>query len=462
MPGDFLSSSEMEILIEVDNIYSTVKTVKALPQVRMVCRARPDGYMFMRRFRQGRWDGYISLMQGMNKFPTGLLYMVVGELEEKGHTVKLVNIGDNGNVDIGISDDMLDGITLRSYQVDAVSRLLEAGRGVAKMATNSGKTACIAAILKAVNKKSLVIVHTKELLYQTAERISERTGEVVGIIGDGVWEPERFTVGMIQTLNNRMDEDMFKYFDDNEVLIVDECHHVSSDQMLDVLGVMSGTFRFGFSGTPLKHEVLADMKLIGMTGEVVVEVSNEFLIDKGYSADPIVHFYVVESDDQDWWEADYQTAYKLCIVENQERNKIISSVAQRASGVVLILVNRIEHGNILNDMIPDSVFVTGQDDAQRRQGILDKMRELDHGVFIATPIFDEGVDVPSVDNVVIAAGGKSHIKLLQRVGRGIRAKEGENVLHIHDFIDDTNEYLLNHSDVRISIYEQEGFDTKVE
>jgi superfamily II DNA or RNA helicase len=451
----------MNILIEVDDIYSTVKTVKALPLVRLVCRARPDGYMYMKRFRQGRWDGYISLMNGMNKFPTGLMGLVLERLEARNHIVTLNRNGEQ----IGwepTNSERLDGVTMRPYQVEAVNDLLERQRGVAKMATNAGKTICIAAILQAVDKPGLVIVHTKELLHQTAERISIRTGEEVGKIGDGIWDPQKFTVGMIQTLSNRTKTEEFKFFDDNCVLIVDECHHVSSNQMLDVLGKIPGKFRFGFSGTPLKHDVLADMKLIAMTGDVVVDVPNEFLIDKGFSAKPIVHFYVIESLDEKLWEMDYQTAYKLCIVENDERNKIISNVAKDANGVVLILVNRIDHGLRLQELISGSVFVNGGHSSEIRNEILDEMRNTDYGVYIATPIFDEGVDVPSVDNVVIAAGGKSHIKLLQRVGRGIRAKEGDNILHVHDFIDDTNEYLLNHSETRISIYEQEGFTSKVE
>ena len=128
----------------------------------------------------------------------------------------------------------------------------------------------------------------------------------------------------IVPLSKRIDTVEFEFFQDNCVLIVDECHHVSSPQMLDVLDKLPGKFRFGFSGTPLKYDVLADMKLIGMTGDVVVDIPNEYLISRGFSATPLVHFYVIESNDEVLWKLDYQTAYKLCIVENDERNRIIS------------------------------------------------------------------------------------------------------------------------------------------
>ncbi len=451
----------MEIIIEVDDIYSTIKTQKALPMIRMVCRARPDGYMYMRKFRQGRWDGYISLMKGMNKFPTGLLSMVTEQLEKRNHNIILHHNGTGASFQ-PVVENGLEGVVLRDYQVDASNELLEKGRGVAKMATNAGKTVCISAILKAVDSPAIVIVHTKELLYQTAERIALRTGMEVGKIGDGIWDPQKFTVGMIQTLSKRTTTKEFEFFQDNCVLIVDECHHVSSTQMLDVLDKLPGKFRFGFSGTPLKHDVLADMKLIGMTGDVVVDIPNEYLISRGFSATPLVHFYIIESDDEVLWELDYQTAYKLCIVENDERNRIISKAAIDANGVVLVLVTRIGHGETLQSMIPGSIFVNGSHSSDIRREILDEMRTGKEGVYIATQIFDEGVDVPAVDNVVIASGGKSHIKLLQRVGRGIRAKDGDNMLHIHDFIDDTNQYLLDHSEARISIYDEEGFAQEIE
>ena len=93
--------------------------------------------------------------------------------------------------------------------------------------------------------------------------------------------------------------------------------------------------------------------------------------------------------------------------------------------------------------------------------ILERMKS-EPGVYIATPIFDEGIDVPAIDVVVLAGAGKSHIKLLQRIGRGLRKKEGEdNTLVIHDFIDDTNKYLFKHSKARVAVYKDEKFDKEL-
>jgi len=439
--------------IKVDDIYSQVLKPIYFPGldiVREVCRARPSGFLFMPKYKSGRWDGYISLMGSNTKFPTGLLDRVISALANKDIKVELES-SKIYNSDWDIGNDELNGITLRDYQIEAAKKLLSMGRGVAKMATNSGKTEVMAVIIKKLSLPTVVIVHRKELLYQTAERLSKRIGCKVGMIGDGVADMQDITVAMVQTLSNRNID-----FSNNKVLIVDECHHISSDQMLNVVFRIPGEYRFGFSGTPLKHEVLSDLKLIAATGEVLIDISNKYLVDSGYSAKPKVHIITVESTDIDEWETSYFEAYESFIVNNTKRNAIIAEIASISSGTVLILVERIEHGEILHSLIPGSVFVNGSMDTEYRRGVLENMKS--GGVFIATPIFDEGIDVPSISTLIVACGGNSSNKLLQRLGRGMRKKVYENVIQVYDFLDDTNQYLFKHSDKRIETFIEEGFE----
>lgn len=79
-------------------------------------------------------------------------------------------------------------------------------------------------------------------------------------------------------------------------------------------------------------------------------------------------------------------------------------------------------------------------------------------VLIATGIFDEGVDMPLLDAGIMAGGGQSKIKSIQRVGRILRPKPtGSNEVFIIDFKDTGNKYLLRHSAERLQAYEDEGF-----
>lgn len=440
--------------IKVGDIYSQIlKPIdySGLSVIREVCRARPSGFMFMRKYKMGMWDGYISLMGGFSKFPTGLLDRVVIALKNRDIAVEYSDMGLQQVVNWHIDENMLEGIVLRDYQVDAAIKLLNAKRGVAKMATNSGKTEIIAAILKSLKKRAIVVVHRKELLYQTAERIAYRTGFDVGRVGDGICEWKDITVAMVQTLSQRPFD-----FSKTHVVIVDECHHTSSDQMMNVLYRIPGEYRYGFSGTPLKNDVLSDLKLISLTGEIVTDISNKYLIDAGYSAKPRVNIVIMDSVSIDEWEASYQDAYDSLIVNNGARNRVIAQVASTSAGTVLIMVERIEHGEILNELIPKSVFVNGSFDSAYRKKILKKMKS--GGVFIATPIFDEGIDVPSISTLIIACGGNSSNKLLQRLGRGLRKKAYDNVVQVFDFLDDTNMHLFRHSENRIDTLIEEGFE----
>lgn len=438
------------------------ENMKALALVREYCRARPANYMYMPRYRSHQWDGYISLMHSIRSFPTGLLSNVKKLLDDNGYTVELIYKSESGGaVEYPlIGGRELEGIELRDYQIEAANIMLEAGRGVVKMATNSGKTEVMAAVVKALQQKTLILVHRKELLYQTMDRLSSRMSENIGIIGDGAYNPDRITVGMIQTIYNKLYK-MSEFIKDIRVLMVDECHHASSDQMLEVLPHIPGYYRFGLSGTPLKKDLLSDMKLIASTGDIIYDLGNRYLIEHGFSATPIVLIKTIESSDKSIWRMNYQEAYDSMVVNNEIRNAAIADYASKLKGTVLVLVNRIDHGIKLNSMIPNSVFVHGEDTTEYRNKILNDMRH-NSGVFIASPIFDEGIDVPGMDAVILAAGGKSYIKLLQRVGRGLRRKEGDNILTVVDFIDDTNKYLLDHSDERISTYINEGFETRLE
>ena len=453
--------------IQVGDVISKVLNPRShlqeLALIREICRARPKGFQFMPKYKAGMWDGYISLMHSMSSFPTGLLTLVEPMLIDKGIDYKLLrqSAPDYHYIDA----DCLNGITLRDYQVKAVGKLLESSRGVAKMATNSGKTEVIAALIRALDAPpTIVIVHRKELMYQTAQRLEDRLGLEIGIIGDGEDSPAQITVAMVQTLYNRLPKKAkdFMLFPDNVLMIVDECHHVSSDTMLDVINHIPGPYRYGLSGTPLKYDLLSDMKLIAGTGEVVVEVSNEYMIETGWSAKPTIYMYIIEESNDLLWKMEYASAYASLIVEDNERNKIIANCASKAKGVVLILVNHIAHGYALHNAISESVFVHGSDSTEYRQGVLEVMRAATKGIFIASPIFDEGIDVPAVDTVILAGGGKAHTKILQRIGRGLRQKDGRNELIVIDFIDDTNKYLLKHSQERIEVYEREGFDIKIQ
>jgi superfamily II DNA or RNA helicase len=474
----------------VGDTYSFIdSSPKVLAFIKTLCRARPDGFQHMPKYRRGYWDGYISLVKGKN-VPTGLLRMLAGELREQGVKVfhsysrscskKHITVPEPNGLKEQIRD-CLDGITLRDYQIDATYELLCKGRGIAKMATNAGKTVIIAALLKFL-RSGIVVVNSKDLLYQTADRLCQHLGRPVGLIGDSHmdYKTKSVSVATIQTLasfHKKIGKLEFKNrFGDNRVLIIDECHHIAHNKSFDVLMDIPGWCRYGFSGTPIMRGNLNDLKLIAATGPVQVQVSNADLIEEGWSAVPTVYIHSRDYDrmhkalgQDDYYDKPYHFAYEDGIVENALRNDMICQLTSDtiASGnSVLILVNRLKHGeNILSFMYDDYpetpvAFVHGSSSMDDRRTALERLSKNPVAV-IATPIFDEGVDVPALDAVILAGGGKSQWKLLQKIGRGLRRKEGSNVVQIHDFDDYFNKHLDRHTNERIKVYVREGFKTEV-
>ena len=201
-----------------------------------------------------------------------------------------------------------------------------------------------------------------------------------------------------------------------------------------------------------------DMKMFAALGEVVYKISRTELIKKGWLANAEV-IYLKPKFKTDGKYKDYQTVYKTEIVENGDRNERIIETALKEwqrGRKILILVSHIDHGQKLFDDIqllnlynpsPKLIFMHG----------LSKDRDQDMGVYdiiIATSIYDEGMDLPALDVLILGSAGSSLIKLTQRIGRVLRLKPDGRSARIYDFID-TPKYIRRHYLVRRNILEKE-------
>jgi superfamily II DNA or RNA helicase len=326
-----------------------------------------------------------------------------------------------------------------------------------------------AAILKTLPFKALWLTHRGDLLMQTRERLENRLGEPVGVIQGENVDLQPITIGMVQSLTVKIgkeceDQEFFvDFLRSIDVLIIDECHHAGSGSTWkDIVKKCPAYYRFGLSATPLLREQIENLWLIGLTGMEVKTVTNSDLVEQGISAKPKIR--IVKNDvERHSIPGDYHGSYDQAIVNNPERNACIARLAERhaaAKEPVLILVNTIEHGlNISSVLSCNYSFLTGKETLEFRAETLKKMKAGKLPVIIATPIFDEGIDAPSIRVLILAAGGKSEIRMLQRVGRGMRKKKsGLNEVVIYDFEDAGDRYLRAHAVNREEICQREGFE----
>jgi superfamily II DNA or RNA helicase len=248
--------------------------------------------------------------------------------------------------------------------------------------------------------------------------------------------------------------------------IGDEYHHANSKTWYETLmGCENAEFRIGLTGTVDDRDSVTYMRMLACTGGILTKISNEFLINEGYSAKPTILFETV--DEPVFKTKSWQEAYRIGIAENKLRNeRIVRRVVEkyREDKGCLIIVGRIEHGELLEDMLKSEgvhcEFTHGKRKDEDRERVLQELREGKLKVLISTPILDEGVDVNNINCLFMAAAGKSYRQTLQRVGRGLRVKADKSGLEVYDYLDYTTEYLTKHTQERFKYYKNEKFEIK--
>lgn len=451
-----------------------------LTEVRLATSWLVEGHTYTTPYRKGIWDGRKNLFNSKTgAFPTGLLKTVCGVLDE--HKIEYTVTDkrqDPGAVrTLPTLDDpecaeafTPSGVSFTgkyAYQLSAARTMVEKKQGLVRVATNGGKTEISCAVVKYLNLKTLFIVTSRELLYQAQKRFSTRLGvplDEIGLIGDGHWEPgDWVTIATLDTLESRLDtEQCQRFLKTIEVLFVDEVHHAGSETWYEVATTCPAYYRYGLSGTPLDRTDGANLRIIAATGDIIVDIGNKFLVDAGVSARANIIFDKI-TEPRIPARTKYNEVYKQGVVENDQLNaKVIewTKVCHNAGLSVLVLVEEIQHGKALDEMmwtktggkfIPHQ-FIWGDESTEIRAAALQEFSNRTLPVLISSTILDEGVDVPTIDVIILAGSRKSKIRTLQRLGRGLR---GEKLIVI-EFSNFCNDYLLKHSLVRFRDYKEEG------
>jgi superfamily II DNA or RNA helicase len=198
--------------------------------------------------------------------------------------------------------------------------------------------------------------------------------------------------------------------------------------------------------------------LEGATGNVLYSKRSKPLIEEGYLTPPDIKMILMASDDKvfDKW----PECYVHGIEHNKQRNERIALEADENDGPVLILAQRIDHVNLIEAALRTRGVsygvLTGEDSNEMREAIINRLETGKIKVILSTTIFDEGVDIPDIRTLILAGGGKSKIKGIQRLGRGLRVSEGKDKLNVIEFMDYTTPRLKKHSTIRKLIWQNEG------
>jgi superfamily II DNA or RNA helicase len=455
-------------------------------------------------------QNFISANTG--KFGIGLLGDIISFIESQGWPFEIHDTRQQLPIDPDvIKADMLDSdYHLRYYQLDATKACAVYQNGMIKKPTGSGKTLDLAALSLVFNKladgsspRILVLMDKKTLARQTIKQFIKygiAETDLACVVGQSekakpspyTWNEEKVEKGarivvairqMIHVLKDAMPT-----FD---VLLMDEAHHASSTDNRKLLAAAKNArVRLGFSGTPFSGHPIDDMYRRSLFGPVIYEISTAQLIKEEFLAKPFIKFIDVQRRDSTMFNAmGYKEVYEAGIVDFDFRNYLIAKIARNMAGRTLILFLRIRHGEMLmrklgapgrpeanntdpyllhNKKTDQLIYVPevpvfyldGDWGVKYREKVVKQYNAQHHAILLASPIFDEGVDLPGVNTLIVAGGEKSYVKTIQRLGRALRPNNS-GIVYVWDFWDGSHDILQRHSLDRHVIWGTEGHNVEV-
>jgi superfamily II DNA or RNA helicase len=466
-----------KIKIEIENCYTKIfginrETVRKLSDITSYIL---KGSWFSKSYQKGNWSGKEKLLEmvktGGYRFPTGLLYDVTKYLEKQKIQYKIIDKRRKPKHKDFVLYSWNQKIKLRNYQNKAFEKIskkdLYFGNGILKMPIRSGKTKTIAWIIGFLSVRTLFIVPSKSLLYQTQKSLEESLLCKVGLIGDGKWEEQNITVATAQTLSkSRMSNDpkwkklIKRYF----CIIFDEAHHLTAPTWHKTMMEFDAPYKLGLSATAFPEMDgsqwdKGSIWLKACCGRIRVSVDTSDLIEQGYLTKPIVKLYKIDKPDlsgKGW----SQSLRNKAIYENKIRNKKITEVAKKYTKkgkLVLVVTNRLNQVKILSEMFDKAGInhetMTSADSTESRENKVSDFVNHKTDALIGT-ILSEGVDIPEIDVVINAEGGTDIKSTVQKM-RNLTVCDGKKNAIFVDFIDLTNKYFANHSKSRLSVYKSE-------
>jgi superfamily II DNA or RNA helicase len=444
------------------------------------------GARYLPAVRLGRWNGKISYFSLGGSTYVNLLENIITYLYDKNYDIELVDLRQS-HEELKfdrIKEDSFAGtvwpkgheregqpIVLRDYQVEIVNNFLENPQCLQEVATGAGKTLMTAALSKSVEHlgRSLVIVPNKSLVTQTeADYIN--LGLDVGVyFGDRKDYGKTHTICTWQSLNNlfkntdKGEETLDEFFfEDIACVIVDEVHMAKADVLKTMLtGVFSNIpIRWGLTGT-IPKDKMDQVSLLVSLGPVIGKLSAKELQDKGVLAQ--CHVNIVQLKDKVEF-TNYQSELKH-LLEDSNRLDTIAALIEKVNltGNTLVLVDRVNAGKeIVSRLGSNAVFVNGGTGLTERKAEYDEVATSDDKIIVATyGVAAVGINIPRIFNLVLIEPGKSFVRVIQSIGRGIRKAEDKDHVQIWD-ITSSCKFAKRHLTQRKAFYKEANYPFSIE
>ena len=406
--------------------------------------------------RLGRWDGCTNFFTLGGGTYLKLLDEIIPMLDERGYDIEVVDHRQGWQLEFdAVTEDSVGDVVwpvghpdagkpvkLRDYQVDGINSFLLEPQSIQELSTGSGKTIMTATLCKRAEKygRTITIVPNKDLVRQT-ETDYRLIGLDVGVyFGDRKEYGKTHTICTWQSLNilGKRSKDgtaiveWSDFVEGVNCVIVDEAHMSKADVLKELL---SGPFsqvpiRWGMTGTIPKEEVEWRSLQVSL-GPVVNRIRASDLQEQGVLANCNVNIVQLQ-DGREF--ANYQAELKYLLTDPTRLDYIARLVSKAAEeGNTLVLVDRIEAGKELVSRLPNSVFISGEVKSDVRKEHYDEVSGSEGKIIVATyGVAAVGINLPRIFNLVLVEPGKSFVRVIQSIGRGIRRAEDKDSVEIWD------------------------------
>jgi len=419
------------------------------------------GYRFMPKYKAGVWNGTISIFNRPNRsFPYGLLFEIIRYTKKEWYDLTMIISEEVKSLYKGLSLYNSEyNLILKPYpyQLECIETLLKSSKGIVEVATAGGKSIIIAYIIDIINNEisynnSLIIVPTLQLVDQFKGDLIEYgiTPKDIGIVNSKNKEfDEKIVISTWQSLKNQMNE-----LDRFNTVIVDEVHTAQATKLSEILqNCIQADYRFGVTGT-IPTNRLDKLNVLSYLGPVLKKFTGKDLADLGYVSKCVIKQIYFN------YKQKYTGSYneiKENVFFNEFRIGFIKYVIKNKNNSILILVDKIEKEGIplleiLQKEFPNKevIFLSGKDKSNIRDEYRKEMNTRKDIICIATfPIFQQGVNIPSLRTIILGSSTKSYIRVIQSLGRILRKHVTKDLggAELFDICDNVK-YMKDHSSKR--------------
>lgn len=437
-------------------------------------------------YKLGRWNGKISFCDIGGRSYLNLLDKLLPIVQEQGYDVEIEDNRESHQFEFEeVVEDSYSHIKwptghplagqpimIREHQVDVINSYLENITGINIAPTGAGKTLITAILSHKVEPfgRTIVIVPTKDLVTQTEEDYKNLGLDVGVFFGDRKDYGKKHTIctwQSLETLSKRSKEQELKisiedFFEGVICVMVDEVHKAKADVLRKLLStyLRNAPIRWGLTGTMPEedHEKIA---VVACIGPMLGAIKTKELQEKGILAQ--LHINVWQLQDLGEVAFDnYQSELKW-LTTNPIRLKFLAKEVQKMAenGNTLVLVDRVQTGEMLQSLIPDSIFVSGKMKSKDRKEEYREVQEVDGKIIIATyGVASTGINIVRIFNLVLFEAGKSFVRVIQSIGRGIRVAPDKDFVDVFDICSNCK-FSKRHLTKRKKFYIEQEFNFSI-